>query len=355
MVLLWYCSVVDWIVRSLGGGKFTIILCMALASSIIFSTPVYAAGENEKNDVVNIVNEHADSILFDDLLSHKKITTGDDFVTLDELSERFDVNAVSDDIMTLALGGDQYQSNNTSSTATRGLMGTKITATIHEESDWDFYRLSVTDTSQPYSFILMNIPSGCDYDMYLLNSDLTGGYVNIQEGNTPEEMYLNINEQGTYYVVIQSHSGCSDSPYTLYFGPAYKTGDTGWRDSGLKFNFGYIPQGNDYYTSVSPQNYDLTYDSSIPNGSVMTALKMDLNGNGGKWGGFTKYIREPSGYGMKQYGNLPDFDVPDMTYFVKQNWQIWGEVLYSNSFIWEPNIFITYKFIVTPQTMGYVR
>lgn len=87
----------------------------------------------------------------------------------------------------------------------------------------------------------------------------------------------------------------------------------------------------------------------------MTDLYMDNNGNGGSWGGFYKYIREPSGYGMEQIGNLQAFDVPDMAYYVKQNWQIWGKVLYSYSFEWRPRILIGYKFIVTPQTMGYVN
>lgn len=72
-------------------------------------------------------------------------------------------------------------------------------------------------------------------------------------------------------------------------------------------------------------------------------------------GGFYKYIREPSGYGMEQLGNIQAFDVPDMAYYVKQNWQIWGKILYSYSFTWEPRILIGYKFIVTPQTMGYVN
>jgi hypothetical protein len=334
--------------------KIKKILCMALASSMIFTVPVFAAEESEENNVVSVVNEDADSILFEDLAAQERIVSCDDFVSLDTYAGRFDLESIPDDIMTMASTGDRYEPNNSVATATTGLMGKKVTATIHE-GDVDWYKLEVIDTSQPYSFVLMNIPYGCDYDMLLINSDLSSGYAQFQDGNTPEEFYININDPGTYYVAVQPNSGYSDSPYTLYFGPAFKTGSTGWRDSGLSFKFGYIPQGNSYYTSVSPQNYNLTNDSTIPNGSVMTDLYMDTNGNGGSWGGFYKYIREPSGYGMEQLGNIQAFDVPDMAYYVKQNWQIWGKILYSYSFTWEPRILIGYKFIVTPQTMGYVN
>ena len=35
---------------------------------------------------------------------------------------------------------------------------------------------------------------------------------------------------------------------------------------------------------------------------------------------------------------------------VKQNWQIWGSVQYSNYFTWEPRYFIQYTYFVTPLT-----
>lgn len=325
---------------------------LAIAVTVVSSFPlaVFAADTNN-NDTIEIVNEKSESILLEDLQTQYGIATSEDFVSADLLKDKFFSKSFSKDLLR---DGDQYEPNNMISTATTGLMGHKISATLHD-GDVDWYKFDAIDVSEPYSFVLMNIPSNCNYDMALFNSDFTGAYYNFQDGNASEAFYITLNSTGTYYVAVQSSSGFSSSPYTLYFGPAFKTGNTGWRSTGLTFNFGYIPQGNTYYTSVSPQHYNLTNDNSIPNGSVMTQLYIDNNGNGGNWGGFYKYIREPSGYGMEQYGNLQAFDVPDMTYYVKQDWEIWGKLLYSYSFIWQPNILIGYKFVVTPQTMGYVN
>ncbi|WP_077610573.1 hypothetical protein [Clostridium sp. Marseille-P2415] len=333
--------------------KLRKILCLALVGTMIFSMPVFAAECTEGGNVINIVNEDADSILFKNLTGTENVADCSDFVSVDTLKGKFNMEFNADEAMALASSGDKYEPNNSIATATGGLMGQKITATIHE-GDVDWYKLEILDTSEPYSFVLMNIPSGCDYDMALFNSDLTGAYYNFQAGNTAEEFYININQTGTYYLAVQPNTGYSDYPYTLYFGPAFKNGDTGWRDPGLSFNFGYVPLGNDYDTYVPSQYYDLTNDSTIPNGSVMTTLDMTADGNGAYWIGFFKYIKEPSGYGMEQIGNLDRFVVPDMAYYVKQNWEIFGKIRHSNYFVWEPRILIGYKFIVTPQTMVYV-
>lgn len=37
--------------------------------------------------------------------------------------------------------------------------------------------------NEPLSIILYNIPSGCDYDLYLFNSDQSGWYTDFQEGS----------------------------------------------------------------------------------------------------------------------------------------------------------------------------
>lgn len=131
------------------------------------------------------------------------------------------------------------------------MYGKKVTAPIHYATDVDWYKLEIVDTFIPYSFVLMDIPRGCDYDMVLFNSDLSGAYYEFQEGNTTEEFYINVSQPGTYYVAVQPYAGFSDSPYTLYYGPAFQVGDTNWRDPEPSFNFGYIPQGNDYYTYVA--------------------------------------------------------------------------------------------------------
>lgn len=333
--------------------KIKKILCLVLVGSMISSVPVFATENTEEENVITILNEEADNILFEDLAEQETIIDSDDFISADILSERFNLDFESSSIMALDSTGDQYEPNNSIETATTGLSGKKITATLHE-GDVDWYKLEVVDTSQPYSFVLMNIPSGCDYDMLLINSDLTSGYAQFQDGNTNEEFYININQAGTYYVAVQANVGYSDTPYTLYFGPAYKTSSTGWRDPNLSFSFGYVPRGS-AAKSVPAQSYNLTNDTTIPDGAVLTSLMITADGNAADWAGFYKYIAEPSGYGMQQIGNLPTFNVPDMAYYVKQNWSIWGTIEYSTYFVWEPQIYMGYKFIVTPQTMRFVN
>ncbi|MEE1258407.1 MAG: hypothetical protein UHN47_18170 [Lachnospiraceae bacterium] len=325
------------------------VLSLVLILSMMFSMPVLAAEDVR----AEVEYKQADEILMTDLTNEKEVVSENSFKSSENIKDRFK-NTVERNVFSRSIG-DAYESNNSEKTATVGMSGKKVSATIHANGDVDWYKLEVVDTSIPYAFVLMNIPTGCDYDMALFSEDLKSAYYQFQEGNTLEEFYIYLNEPGTYYVAVQPYSGYSSYPYTLYFGSAYKYGDTGWRDSNLEFDFGYIPQGNKYYTTVAPQYYNLTNDISIPDGAVMTDLYMNNHGNGGDWGGFYKYIKEPSGYGMELLGNIECFNVPDMAYYVKQNWAIWGKVLYSYNFTWEPSIYIGYKYVVTPQTMRFVK
>lgn len=254
--------------------------------------------------------------------------------------------------------GDIYEPNDSPEQATPGLKGQLIRATIHNEDDRDWYRFEVTqeevNNREYFSIILTNIPRGCDYDMFVANSDFSGVIHNIKDGNEPEEIIGIFTEPGTYYVTIQSKAGYSSSPYKLYFGRSFYPKTTGLRNPGLTFNFGYVPRENDYDTWANWKNYDLSHDYTIPDNSIMTELYMDSNGNNGYWAGFYKVIREPSGYGMKLAGNFDKFNVPDMSYYVKQNWEINGYVRFCDYFIWEPRIKIDYKFVVTADTIPFL-
>lgn len=246
--------------------------------------------------------------------------------------------------------GDQYEPNNSIAEATTGMQGKLIQATIHSETDMDFYRFEVT-ANEPLSILLFNIPSGCDYDLYLFNHDQTGWYTDFQDGSVSEEFYISLDKSGTYYVAVDSHSGCSNSPYSLYFGDSYMYGSTGWVNPNFSFAFGSVPRGTTK-TSLS-KNINLTYDASIPNGAVVTTFYLSKEGTGGDYGGFYKYLKPDSGNTIKQLGGAPVMTVPSNT-LVKQNWQIWGSVEYSNYFTWEPRYFIQYKFFVTPLTTRFL-
>ena len=125
----------------------------------------------------------SDGINLSDDESKIKELSSDDFLPISQLNSYVadKLNGVSNLDMML-LSGDQYEPNESISAATSGVQGKVIQATIHDETDMDFYRFEVTD-NEPLSIILYNIPSGCDYDLYLFNSDQSGWYTDFQEGS----------------------------------------------------------------------------------------------------------------------------------------------------------------------------
>lgn len=290
-----------------------------------------------------ITNENADQILADEIIANNYDTY--DSINVSDLY-------LNNGVSTISLLGDQYEDNDSFSNATTGMIGTKIHATLHNENDWDFYRIDIADPNEYYSFVLTDIPNGCDYQMVVVDDTYTG-WANYSSGNSDEFFVrqFDSSELKTYYVIVYSVNGSSDSEYTLYFGKSYKNGNTGWINPNMSFNFGNVSRGS--YKKLSYQVLDLTNSVSIPV-SVMTQLYVSSEGNSGQWAGFYKYVRPESGNEMSIIGNLEAFSVPDMTYYVKQRWSISGSVQYSQYFTWTPRILIGYKYIVTPETMRFL-
>ena len=112
---------------------------------------------------------------------------------------------MDDSGIALTATGDSYEANNGPAVATRGRYNKVTYASLHEANDVDWYTIEVLDASKPISVFLTNIPSGRDYDMYLVKYDSTLGitkmYYNIQTGTTAEELYGTVDEIGTYYVL----------------------------------------------------------------------------------------------------------------------------------------------------------
>lgn len=342
------------------GVKKVIAFALALTMLMGMGTMAFAA-ENESEPVCaeeNTVDSKdvvVDSKIIDDILSSglvESVSFTENAVSIESLNGRFAINQVTDEPALASVAGDQYEPNNSFATATSGLMGRKIAATLYE-GDVDWYEINITDTSLDYAFILMNIPNGCDYDMVVVNSD-GAGYAKFQEGTTAESFYLTFNEIGTFYVGVQAYSGYSTSPYWLYYGPAIQNGSTGWRDPGLSYNFGNVPRGSSA-KSVPAQNINLTNDSSIPDGAVLSKIRITDEGTNREWAGFYKYLRTSSGNTFSQIGNLEVMTIPEDQYYVKQNWSLWGTVQYSQYFTWQPRYFIEFKFVVAPQTLFYVN
>lgn len=274
------------------------------------------------------------------------------------------VKIMNDENYFMAAGGDSYEANNGPAVATDGRYNQITYATIHNADDVDWYRIQISDISKPISLILTNIPSRCDYDMYLVKYDDVNGisaiYYNLQTGNTSETLYGSVAEAGTYYVVIQPNSSVadnySDTTYKLYAGDYYRTDQYGYVDTGLDIEFGYIPVGNTTPVYKGWYSYDLTNNPDIPDGSIVRKIYLMDNGNGGSWIGFYKMLAA-GGQGIQleeKIGQITLMYSGDNELLAKQEWLIAGHLIASTYFTWEPDILISYKFPVTISNLRYL-
>lgn len=265
---------------------------------------------------------------------------------------------------TTGLGADQYEPNDMPSTATTGMSGRAVYGNFHDSTDVaDWFKFEVTSTdvsnAEPYSFILTNIPTGCDYDMYVVNSDISGITHNIQTGTSSEQMVFSFTQAGTYYVVIQSSEGYDASNYyKLYFGKSWAHGVTGWANTGLTFNFANKAQGTaDYiYSSSGWQIIDFRNNTAFPDGSIVNYFYLDAT-HTGTYGGFEKLLRAATDADNihEQLGGIDVFDLSEYDYPVKQQWAIHGRVNYATSFVWTPKVKIDFDYPILLQNMSYVN
>lgn len=103
-----------------------------------------------------------------------------------------------------SIGAAKYISNNTTIT----------NANIGAEGDNDYFYFTISQSSN-ITLSLSNIPSGCDYDLYLYNS--AGSLLNSSTAgsNTSETINATSQPAGTYYVRVLGYSGSSSSYYRL--------------------------------------------------------------------------------------------------------------------------------------------
>ncbi len=332
------------------------ILCMVLAGSMILPATVSAAENTEDFAVgkekvccAKTVQEKAfgmpenfDGVTFDTDIS--------DVVAKISLEEGLEAEA---DTYT----PDKFESNDTLETAIAGKAQHLIQANLHSEEDMDCYKFEVTsdDVSNKveYTFILSDIPLDCNYDMLIVNGDLEG-YVCNSEGNTMEGVKMRFNTAGTYYVVVFSSNGCSESNYSLYYGRSEVLSYYGFAYTNLEIKFGYVPQGTRNPVYMGPYSLDLEDKTEIPENAKVKEFFITAEGTGGNYGGFYKQLYAPDGTKFEQMGGIEKINIPSGKYLVRQNWNIGGSVLFSNYFTWEPRIQVVYTYEVTPATMYYV-
>ncbi|MDF2922679.1 MAG: C-terminal target protein [Paenibacillaceae bacterium] len=106
-------------------------------------------------------------------------------------------------------GADNYEPNNTMSTATSISTGTNYYATIHNSSDIDYYKIYAFGGT--LNIGMSSIPAGTDYDIALYNSSGTELTKSTASGNNNESIIYNVFVADWYYLKVYPWSGSDAS------------------------------------------------------------------------------------------------------------------------------------------------
>lgn len=108
---------------------------------------------------------------------------------------------------------NETEPNNTFANANGISPGNSINGKISSTSDVDYYKLSIMYSGNR-SITLSNIPSDCNYNLYLY--DYNGNIISssTSSGSLDKNISTSLNS-GVYYIGIKSSSGYSSSDYTL--------------------------------------------------------------------------------------------------------------------------------------------
>lgn len=152
--------------------------------------------------------------------------------------------------------GDSYEPNNSFSTATSiANNATLTTPTIHDDSDVDFYRV-VLPSAASISITLSNIPSGCDYDLFLYSSSQVECESSENGGNAVESLTYSATA-GTYYIKISSYNGSGSTSYRL----SVSTGTSGTYPTSVDLTCTFAPA---IPTNASSSSGTTTYIKQLP-------------------------------------------------------------------------------------------
>lgn len=106
----------------------------------------------------------------------------------------------------------EAESNDTIASANKISPGDTSYGKISSASDTDYFKLQVS-ASVSTDILLSNIPSGCDYDLYLYDSNGNSLGSSGLSGNSDDKISQILN--GTYYIKVKSFKGFSGSYYKL--------------------------------------------------------------------------------------------------------------------------------------------
>jgi hypothetical protein len=116
---------------------------------------------------------------------------------------------------------DSHEPNNTFSTATEIYLGSPVTdSNIHIADDEDYYEFEIV-AGDTLNVLLYGIPTNCNYDIKLYNSQHSCMATSAHAGASSELISLEVPTSGTYYVKVYSVSGFSTNNYVLSMSANY--------------------------------------------------------------------------------------------------------------------------------------
>ncbi len=263
--------------------KFKMLSLGIISAMIISSTPVFATSNtNTSSKIINTTSQSLakqskdNSATFTNMNpeqkeSIEKSNTNDTLIknfikTMDTNHKNEALSAVQS--VSSIDPNDPYEPNNGPATATRVSYNSTIYATIGYSGDADAFITHINAGSY-IALSLKNIPSGCNYELYLLdkNSNILASSTNT--GNTNELIYGTINVSDDYMIVAIGRSGYSSSAqYKLFIGDM-PVGTGSVSTSGIANTLKvYSPSGS------ASTTVDFTNDKSIPSNAQVTSISM---------------------------------------------------------------------------------
>ena len=108
---------------------------------------------------------------------------------------------------------DNYEPNNSFSTATAITIPNAYFANLHSMNDYDYYVFTLPELSS-VNINLKNIPAGCDYELLLFDSSRRL-ISSSKNSYNRDESILTILNAGTYYIKVYSYNNVASTNYKL--------------------------------------------------------------------------------------------------------------------------------------------
>jgi hypothetical protein len=156
------------------------------------------------------------------------------------------------------------------------------------------------------------------------------------------------------YLTVQVSDGAiSPTNYSLYYGATYRSGQTGYIETGLSFNFGTLNVEPPLFWNSPAYIYSgMLTNTSVPSQAMITTMRLISDGTGIKNG--EKFLTTASGFSTTMYGAFDIVDIPKNEHQVRQEYLIQGRLRVSDNHIWKPQLQFNYVFLVISSNLRFV-